>query len=1075
MANPMAKREHEGRRWTRVDPGPRLGRMGLGRRAIALASGWLVGLAAGGVGAQVTVVDDDVDAPPDGSLRFEIESAGAGATVQIQIPSSSTSQTIALDGPLTFGDSLTLDNSSLDFPVVPILAPTQGTFLEIETGVSLLLRDVELNGNSGSDDDAIELQGATSVLTLEIGRADQTLAVDITGSGRLVKRGARVLELAGDNAIGGGIRIEQGDLRGDLDALTGGGDITLAPSGGTARVVFDVVGSGNALDANGPSILASESNGGRGIFVKSGAGELDLTGSGLVAGADIAAGLDLQVEDGTLIVGSAILGAGHDITLDSGGTLRNVSLLGADLSYSGALSGNGTFSHQSFDTLVLDGDLTGFTGLLDIQAGSIVDLEPGLARDASLGFSVNSDAGLLPLPGVLRVDNSSAFDLTLSGNLSGDLALRSMGSGVVRLTGNATHTAGTFVDAGTLVGNTNNLQRNITVAGGSSLHFDQSGNGTFSGSISHSGGSISVRKLGTGSLTLGTTQSFSGTFSHDDGGLVFGSGVGLPNANLFVGDGDATAADLSAAFDPNGSQAANTVAIGGSLTIRDDARVAVELSDQDQNGNPANRSTRYAATGAVTIGGTSAGRAPELVVRLQPGTFTGPGTGPYTVITGASITQNEPFTIADDLVFFDLAGGVFGNTYQVSLAPSGQTLESEASTHNQREVGAALDVLRAAGVAGDPELQTILENLNTITAQDVGPTLEAFSADTLSAATNVRLAAAARTWRGISNRLDLARGQSIGRFETRDEPAVEPSADPEPTPSVDAGPTAAGTLERRGEPWVAWLEAAGVIGDLGSDDSQGYGYKIIGPIFGADTALSDELRVGFAAAGTRYVYDGDGSNDKGVSNAVEGTLYGAWVGEPVEFLIGARYGHSWIETKRILRFDDLVNRVEGEFEGNEVGLYGELARAFGKPQRAELTPFASVAYSWIDFEDFDENGRSTLRMQVDGTDVHSAATSLGLRLTAERKMDDDLLIRPRLRAAWGHEWADVVREVNGEFVAGGGSLDLEGAEMPRDRAELSVGWEVGYTRNANLFVTWDGRFGEDLVENALSLGLRAAW
>lgn len=1019
------------------------------RAGLALVSGVVVGLFTFGSAAQVTSVVDDVDVPPEGSLRFEVENAAAGDTVRIEVPSSETASTIRLDGVLSFGSSLTLDNSNEDFPITPILAPGQGTFLVVDSGVGLLLRDVRLNGNSANEDDVIDLRATTSVLTLDLGRADQTLAVDITGSGRLVKRGTRVLELTGNNAIGGGIRIEKGDVSGDLGALAGGGDITLAPSGGTARVVFDVLGSGNVLDANGPSILASESNGGRGIFVKSGAGDLDLTGGLAVAGADIAANVDLQVAEGDLIVGTAILAAGHDIALDSGGTLHTISALS---SYSGKLSGTGRLSHESFDTLELVGDLTGFNGDIALLAGSIVRVEPTLSRAESFGFSVNSEPGILPLPGVLAVENASAFDLTLTGDLSGELAFRSMGSGVVRLTGSATHTGGTFVDAGTLIGNTANLQRAITVAGGSSLHFDQSTDGTFAGSISESGGSISVRKLGSGVLTLGATQSFAGTFAHDDGGLVFAAGVGLPNASLFVGDGDATSADLSATFDPHGSQAANTIPIGGTLTIRDDARVTVELSDQDQNGNPANRSTRYAATGAVTIGGTSAGSSPELVVRLQPGSYTGAGTGPYTVITGASITQNEAFRIVDDLVFFDLSGALSGNSYQVSLAPSGDTLESEADSHNQREVGAVLDVLRAAGMAGDPELQTILDNLNTITADAVGPTLDAFSADTLSAATNVRLAAAARTWRSLSNRLDLARNPALGR---RDE-------------------TATGPADSR-EPWVAWIEAAGVIGDLGSSDSQGYGYEIVGPIFGADTALTDDFRIGFAAAGTRYVYDGDGSNDKGVANAVEGTVYGAWVGGPVEALVGARFGHSWIETKRILRFDDLVSRADGEFEGNEAGIYGELARAFGKLQRVELTPFASVAYSWLDFEDFDEDGSSTLRMQVDGTDVHSAATAIGLRIAAEREMDEGMTIRPRLRVAWGHEWADVVRGVNGDFVAGGGSLELEGAEIPRDRAELSVGWEVGYTTNANLFVTWDGRFGEDLVENALSLGLRAAW
>jgi uncharacterized protein with beta-barrel porin domain len=78
-------------------------------------------------------------------------------------------------------------------------------------------------------------------------------------------------------------------------------------------------------------------------------------------------------------------------------------------------------------------------------------------------------------------------------------------------------------------------------------------------------------------------------------------------------------------------------------------------------------------------------------------------------------------------------------------------------------------------------------------------------------------------------------------------------------------------------------------------------------------------------------------------------------------------------------------------------------------------------------------------------------------------------------ALWKHEWADREREISGEFVAGGGNLVLEGAEMPQDHAEIALGWEIGYGANANLFIDWSGRFGEDLIENSLALGVRAAW
>lgn len=249
----------------------------------------------------------------------------------------------------------------------------------------------------------------------------------------------------------------------------------------------------------------------------------------------------------------------------------------------------------------------------------------------------------------------------------------------------------------------------------------------------------------------------------------------------------------------------------------------------------------------------------------------------------------------------------------------------------------------------------------------------------------------------------------------------------------------------------------------------------MGPLIGADKAIHENVRVGFATAGTRYVLDADGSNNKIIANGVEGSVYGMWVGDPVEVLLGARYGHAWIESKRILRFDDLQRRVEDDFEGNEFGIYAEATRAFGRPSRFEIAPFASLAYHHVTYDDIDEDGGSPLSLEVDGDDIDSAATALGFRVGLEREMDEGVMIRPHLKAAWSHEWADVDREVNSEFVAGGGSQNLEGAELPRDLGEFTVGWEVGYNRNANVYIDWKGRFGEDLIENALSIGLRAAW
>jgi autotransporter-associated beta strand protein len=1021
---------------------------------------------------------DDVDDPPDGSLRFELERAPANGTVRIQIPSDAEKSTIDLDGLLRFEDSVTIDNSGQSFDIFPIVAPEQGSYIEVEDDVDLELRDVLLQGDSRSTDDFVDLQDATSRLIVNLSREDQTYNVDIVGSGALVKEGGKALTLTGENTFTGGITVRNGDVIGAFSKIAGPGmgTISLNPSGSstTARIVFDISGAAQVLDTT-PAITADESSGGQAVFVKAGSGDLD------IRAATIDPEIALEIERGDLIVGAANLAPSPDIEIDSSGTLRVTSGQFAEsITYGGRLSGEGTLltTALAIDTLTLTGDLTGFSGDLEIEPSSIVAVEPADIQDVALPFSIDTPGSGL-LPGVLRVDHPNTFDVELRGDMSGSLRLRKLGSGTTTLTGRASHTGGTFIDEGILVGNTDNLQRTLTVNGGAELHFDQSSAGRFDGSIVSPGGNILVRKLGSETLTLDATQGFAGRFEVDDGGLAFAPGVDLTNADLVIGNSDSNRGILSSDFVSGGSQAANTISIGGGLTLRDDSQFLVTLSDQDENGAPGRRSTLFDAAGAVVIGDGSTADSPELIVDLLPGSYTGAGTGPYTILRGGSLSVVEGFTVTEDLFYFDLTGGAVGNTFQVNLVDSGNTLENAASTHNQQEVGGALDNLRAAGAAGDPDLEPILEVLNTLKAEDVDDTLDGLSGDILSGMTNVRLAVAAQTWASFSQRFALARNRSIGHHDVLKRRRREvqrsrqlrggPDGATRSQPSVDASPP---QTER---PWIGWFEARGLNGDLEADDEEGYGYKAVGPLIGADKAIHENVRVGFATAGTRYVLDADGSNNKIIANGVEGSVYGMWVGDPVEVLLGARYGHAWIESKRILRFDDLQRRVEDDFEGNEFGLYAEATRAFGSPSRFEIAPFASLAYHHVTYDDIDEDGGSPLSLEVDGDDIDSAATALGFRVGLEREMDEGVMIRPHLKAAWSHEWADVDREVNGEFVAGGGSQNLEGAELPRDLGEFTVGWEVGYNRNANVYIDWKGRFGEDLIENALSIGLRAAW
>ncbi len=1050
---------------TRLRPGGFPGR-GL-RLRLATWAALAALLGAGPALAQVTNTSDE-DPPPEGSLRSEVEDSASGERIEFQLgDSDSTESVISLRTVLPYDNTVTLDNSNTSFGTAAIQAPDAGRMFEIDPGVELTIRDVGIRQNSLNSDGAILFNGSNSSLVFDYRRDDQIVDVDITGGGSVFKTGTAVLELRGTNTFSGDLVVRQGDVKGGLTSIANGvNSIDLAPSGSStvARIVFDITGTGEMLGSN-PPITDSSSAGGTPVFVKAGSGDLD------IQMATIAPTIGIRVENGTLNAGPANLAFGRSFTIDSGSTLAvqpdPMNPFGTVVA-DGPISGAGLLRSQA-SNFRLTGDLTGFSGTLETQSLQVTQVDPLVAPTAPLPFDIEVNGTTSSF--IISDDDG----VTLSGNIRGTGLFQKVGTGTTTLTGIATHTGGTAVSAGTLIGNTNNLQRTVNVSAGAALAFDQALPGTFAGSIVSGGGAITVRKLGSSRLALGATQAFDGSLVVEQGELFFESGVGLANANLLVGTASPTAtADLSAAFDSSQLPAGNTVNIGGGLAFASDARLFVDLDDGNAVIGATPTNTRFAAAGAVTID-----PAARLFVRLEPGEYL--GSPSFDILQGSSVAGT--FDIVQSLLFFDVTGAVVGNSYRITLDPSGETLAGNASTRNQAAVGGALDNLRAAGSGGDPALQTILESLNTIQRPEVSATLDALSADDLGAATNVRLEAAARTYRSLSNRLALHRNQAVGHQDRLVERQIRERRlraerlrrrGRRVAPSrVDAGPERIG--EEQDEPLLAWFEVGGADGNLDADEEKGYNFKYVGPLFGVDTELTEEARVGFALAGTRYVYDVDGSNDKGTANAVEGTLYGAWVGEPVEALLAFRYGRSWVDTKRILAFQGDVNRVEGDYEGNEYGFYAEVTRGFGDFATVEVAPYASLAYTRVDYDDFEESGNNPLRMQVEDGDVDSAITGVGFRIATEREMDQGLIIRPHLKAAYLREWADIDRDINGQFASGGGRFQLEGAELPRDVGEVSVGWEIAYARSANLFVDWNGRFGEDLVENALALGLRVAW
>ncbi|RIZ65606.1 MAG: hypothetical protein D0531_08815 [Methylococcales bacterium] len=126
------------------------------------------------------------------------------------------------------------------------------------------------------------------------------------------------------------------------------------------------------------------------------------------------------------------------------------------------------------------------------------------------------------------IKNPNIGSATLSGALTGTGGLTFTGAGTTVLTGANTYTGGTTVASGTLQGNTNSLQGNVTNNG--TVVFDQANTGNFSGTITGTG-KLVIQNTGTLILT-GNNNYSGGTTVNSGSSLSISSGSSLGTGTL---------------------------------------------------------------------------------------------------------------------------------------------------------------------------------------------------------------------------------------------------------------------------------------------------------------------------------------------------------------------------------------------------------------------------------------------------------------------------------------------------------------------------------------------------------------
>jgi len=517
-------------------------------------------------GGYATVNNADWLSAPGGTFTaYSAYQTGTDATAWAATDNVSIAATpsVALAGSATLNSVRFTGTADLAIPSGQTLTLSSGGVLV--TAGTASFTGGNLRGAAGSDL-VVHQHNATNAATIG------SVIIDNTSATAVTKTGSGALVLGGTNLYTGNTFLNGGTLEISADANLGQGALLTARPGTTLRIAgstafssskaftfdfgsnsFGATGlGGTATDVGNFNVAVTNTVGATisgafnstgGTFVKSGAGMLTLTNSGINQLSRLNPGIGMMIQDGGITfnggtgsewrVGQAefVIGAGNEATKASAkeATVTVQSGTVAVGSWTGLARGDGTVNHQS--KLLMTGG-TWDTGNLSIGFSNGVvghSVRPLMSLSGSSAMIVRDQALLSESAGseaTINIADTSQFQIRNSLRLAlafnATPALNS--KAVMSLSGSSVTSAGGFVSIGSNGFGTLNVADSASFTTTAEINIGDVDNAT--GIVNLSGGTMTVAGLFVGKGNTGATVSNTWGVVNQTGGSLLQSGTG---------------------------------------------------------------------------------------------------------------------------------------------------------------------------------------------------------------------------------------------------------------------------------------------------------------------------------------------------------------------------------------------------------------------------------------------------------------------------------------------------------------------------------------------------------------------
>ncbi len=972
-------------------------------------------------------------------------------------------------GSLYFAGAVSVNSATSIFDVSGITASTTIGDLSGVTDSSVVLGPVNKALVVGTSTPSINFDGVISGLGDFTKQGSGTLilsAMETYTGGTTINNGTLMLVDAGNLSTSSFVNVNSatsifdisalvGPLTTDINDLSGatGSSVVLGSNGlqfGTANPtlfagVISGVGGTITKDGTG-TVMFAEANtytGGTNILL----GTLKLVGSGalfpqgflslnssstvfdismITAPGTTIGALVSSFTGASVVLGNNTLTFGSDILI-SFGIFAGVISGGGSIVKQGSLPSTfSNFNTYTGGTTINDGALK-LIGSAAISNSSFVNVNsPTATFDISGLISSNTTINdLLGVPGsavvlggkqlIFGTGNNTTFAGVISG--SGGSIMK-LGLGTVILTGANTYSGGTTVSAGTLQGDATSLQGNIT--DNANLVFNQTGAGTYNGSITGSGMLVTE---GSGSLN------FTGA-SNLPGLVTVASGTLFMNGSL-IGGGTMTVS-------PGAT-------LGGSGMIAKNVTIQGILS-------PGNSIGPIFFVGAQTLAPGS-----TTVIELTPTTADLVDvTGTMTIQPGAALEfiplpANYTSAVTQTIIHTHNPGGVTGTFSKVfSKFPlfSGQAsyttndvllqimmlpISPFVSSGNAAKVAHCLDSFHPPQGS---DLTSVISNLYFVRKVDLNKLQDALLHMQPSQFTALALMQE-------NNTLDVNQGL-FNYIET-----FQPYCGD----------------ENKG--MNVWMLPFGTRQTQGSNkQNPGYRATTPGVLLGVDGFATHNFLlggfIGYSHSNLEWTEkSGSANQDTGYAS-----LYGKW-GKPHTYLESSLiFGYNSYRTNRHIFFN-FLEEFNRHAKGQHYGLQGSFhVKAMGDFKRGLiiLSPFVDAGYLYLYEGSFKEHGAQSLNLHVASKSSDLLTTEAGIKLS-HCFLTSRAIVTPFLQGSGIYE-----ARFNGAHEKAGFNgcfLNVKGQNPSRALGSLKAGVDSTFADQAyGLSLFYQGRFGQRFNDNA---------